>query len=146
MLISRRMPFATASSNNTSPLSDLGERRILLVEDSAPLRERLTQLLTVPGVMRVTASAETEAEALQWIVNRDFDALVVDVELREGSGINVVRGARAHWVLPPLPLVIVLTNYALPTVKTRCLAAGADYFLDKVQQFDQVYPLIAARH
>lgn len=140
------MRFATNSYNDATLRADSQERRILLVEDSAPLRNRLAQLLTVPGVMRVTANAETESEALDWIVAQDFDALVVDVELREGSGINVVRGARSHWVAPPLPLVIVLTNYALPIVKNRCLAAGADHFLDKVRQFDQVYPLIAARH
>jgi two-component system, OmpR family, response regulator len=132
------------SSDAPGPRLAQPELRILLVEDSAPLRLRLAELLTEPGVMRVTATAETEAEACSLIAGRDFDALVVDVELREGSGINVVRRARTRWVVPPLPLIIVLTNYALPTVKDRCFAAGADHFLDKMRQFDQMHPLILA--
>lgn len=121
------------------------ELRILLVEDSARLRVRLDEMLTVPGLARVTAMAATETEALEQVDTADFDVLIVDVELREGSGINVVKRARHRWPTPLQPLIIVLTNYALPTVRARCLAAGADYFLDKMQQFDQLQPLIA-RH
>ena len=121
------------------------ETRILLVEDSVPLRERLSTLLTEEGVMRVTATADTEAGAIELISERDFDVLVVDVELRQGSGINVVRKARLRWLDAPLPLILVLTNYSLPTVKARCLAAGADHFLDKLREFERLRPLILAR-
>jgi CheY-like chemotaxis protein len=139
------MQFVTPlSSESPRPPVAQPELRILLVEDSAPLRVRLAELLTEPGVMRVTATAATEMDACSLIASQDFDALVVDVELRQGSGINVVRNARTRWVVPPLPLIIVLTNYALPTVKDRCLSAGADHFLDKMRQFDQMYPLILA--
>jgi two-component system, OmpR family, response regulator len=126
-------------------ITNSAETRILLVEDSAPLRVRLIELLTDPGVMRVTGCAETESEANDQILANDFDALVVDVELRQGTGIGVVRTARARWVTPPLPLIIILTNYALPTVRQRCLAAGADYFLDKSHEFTKVVPLILQR-
>lgn len=139
------MPSATASSNSwPSTVQNPPELRILLVEDSARLRVRLNELLTTPGVARVTAMAATEAEATEQITTMEFDVLVVDVELQQGSGINVVRKARARWSTPFKPLIIVLTNYALPTVKNRCLAAGADYFLDKMRQFDQLKPLIAS--
>jgi two-component system, OmpR family, response regulator len=140
------MPSATASSSNgSSAIQHPPELRILLVEDSARLRVRLDEMLTTPGLARVTAMAATELEAAEQLDALVFDVLIVDVELREGSGINVVKKARARWPTPLKPLIIVLTNYALPTVKARCLAAGADYFLDKMQQFDQLQPLIV-RH
>jgi CheY-like chemotaxis protein len=120
----------------------LREKRLLLIEDSALLRERLTSMLTVPGAMRVAASAETEAEAIEKISSAEFDVLIVDVELRQGSGINVIRQARRLYEGRRQPLVIVLTNYSLPTVRERCMAAGADYFLDKMQQFGEVRTLI----
>jgi CheY-like chemotaxis protein len=106
---------------------------------------RLVELLTEPGVMRVTATAESEANALQLIDEQDFEVLVVDVELRPGSGISVVRHARAHWRGEFRPTIIVLTNFSLPTVRDRCLAAGADHFLDKMRQFDQVHQIIRRR-
>ncbi|SRR5258706_9866934 len=140
------MQSVTASSSSGDPaIQNRPELRILLVEDSARLRVRLNEMLTTPGLTRVTAMASTEAEAIGQIGSMDFDVLIVDVELRQGSGINVIRSARLRWPTPLQPLIIVLTNYALPTVKQRCLAAGADYFLDKMQQFDQLLPIIT-RH
>jgi DNA-binding NarL/FixJ family response regulator len=41
-------------------------------------------------------------------------------------------------------LIIVLTNYDLRSVRERALAAGADHFLDKMREFDQLLPLISA--
>jgi CheY-like chemotaxis protein len=115
---------------------------ILLVEDFAPIRTRLIELLKIPGAMRVTATAETELEAHDQIEAHDFDILVVDVQLRQGTGLGAVRDARARWSTPKPSLIIMLTNHALPIVRDRCLAAGADYFLDKIRQFDQLVPLI----
>jgi len=116
--------------------------RILLVEDFAPLRTRLTDLLHIPGEMRVVATAETALEAHDQIEATDFDILVVDVQLREGNGLSAVRSARARWTSAIPSLIIMLTNHAFPLVRQRCLAAGADHFLDKIRQFDQLVPLI----
>jgi two-component system OmpR family response regulator len=118
--------------------------RILLVEDFAPLRTRLTALLNIPDKMSVAATAETELEARTHIEATDFDVLVVDVQLREGNGLGAVREARKRWMTAVPSLIIMLTNHALPLVRKRCLAAGADHFLDKIRQFDQLVPVILA--
>ena len=117
--------------------------RILLVEDFAPLRTRLAEMLNIPGEMSVTATAATELEAHDQIEATDFDILVVDVQLREGTGLGAVRDARRRWITALPSLIIMLTNHALPIVRQRCLAAGADHFLDKMRQFEQLLPLIA---
>jgi|JI6StandDraft_1071083.scaffolds.fasta_scaffold324142_2 two-component system OmpR family response regulator len=141
------MPFATISSSSAAPpISDPAARelRILLVEDSVPLQVRLVELLTHAGVMQVTGIADTESAALELIESQCFDVMVVDVELRQGSGITVVRKTRARQGQPPFPLIIILTNYGLNSVRDRCLAAGADHFLDKMLEFNRLYPLISA--
>jgi CheY-like chemotaxis protein len=125
--------------------------RIMLVEDSPLLRSRLESMLSQYAAFKVTGLASAEAEAVQKLETVPYDAIVVDVELRPGSGIGVIRSARAHnpdkangdhvWI-------IVLTNYDLPTVRERCMAAGADHFLDKMREIDQLMPIllqIAAR-
>lgn len=141
------MPSATTSSSSAGAQGPpVAELRILLVEDSAPVRVRLAELLNDPGVMRVTATAETEMEACALLGSRIFDVLVVDVELRQGSGVTVVRRARALPAGPQAqPLILVLTNFASPSVRARCLAAGADHFLDKLDQFDRLHPLVLQR-
>src|SRR6476620_8275773 len=96
--------------------------RILLVEDSPLLRGRLENMLSQHAAFKVTGLAAAEAEAIEKLDTVPYDAIVVDVELRPGSGIGVIRQARARnkdnrekdkdgshvWI-------IVLTNYDLPT-------------------------------
>lgn len=146
---------ATRSTDGRTPATDAtlaggrqvtsgDELRILLIEDSRLLRDRMIGMLTVPGVMRVAGAAETEREAIALIDANDYDALVVDVELKQGSGITAIRHARLAFAARRQPLIIVLTNYSLPTVRQRCIEAGADHFLDKMQQFSQVRPLLEA--
>jgi len=107
------------------------------------LQKRLTDMLTLAGVMRVTGTAATEPEARERIDTGEYDVLVVDVELGKGSGIGAIGHARRrYW--DRQPLIIVLTNFPLPAVRSLCLAAGADHFLDKMRQFQEVRPLIAA--
>jgi two-component system, OmpR family, response regulator len=119
--------------------------RILLVEDSPLLRSRLEGMLSQYSNFKVTGLAAAEAEAIEKLDTIPYDAIVVDVELRPGSGIGVIREARARnrdvpggghvWIL-------VLTNYDLPTVRERCMSAGADYFLDKMREIDQLMPIL----
>src|SRR5262245_28714629 len=119
--------------------------RILLVEDSPLLRGRLENMLSQHAAFKVTGLAAAEAEAIEKLDSVPYDVIVVDVELRPGSGIGVIRQARTRnkdsadgghvWI-------IVLTNYDLPTVRERCMQAGADHFLDKMREIDQLIPIL----
>src|SRR5678810_1194377 len=70
--------------------------RILLVEDSPLLRGRLENMLSQHAAFKVTGLAAAEAEAIEKLESVPYDAIVVDVELRPGSGIGVIRQARAR--------------------------------------------------
>jgi two-component system, OmpR family, response regulator len=119
--------------------------RILLVEDSPLLRGRLENMISQHAAFKVTGLAAAEAEAVEKLDSVPYDVIVVDVELRPGSGIGVIRQARARnkdvkdgshvWI-------VVLTNYDLPTVRERCMQAGADHFLDKMREIDQLIPIL----
>ena len=131
-----------ATRKNGAPGKPL---RILLVEDSPLLRGRLENMLSQHAAFKVTGLAAAEAEAIEKLDTVPYDVIVVDVELRPGSGIGVIRQARARnkdvkdgghvWI-------IVLTNYDLPTVRERCMQAGADHFLDKMREIDQLIPIL----
>jgi two-component system, OmpR family, response regulator len=139
---SKRHSSSDAVRPNGAPGKPL---RILLVEDSPLLRSRLEGMLSQYAAFKVTGLASAEAEAVEKLETVPYDAIVVDVELRPGSGIGVIRSARARnrdtadgthvWI-------IVLTNYDLPTVRERCMAAGADHFLDKMREIDQLMPIL----
>jgi CheY-like chemotaxis protein len=134
---------ANAARKNGAPGKPL---RILLVEDSPLLRGRLENMLSQHAAFKVTGLAAAESEAVEKLDSVPYDVIVVDVELRPGSGIGVIRQARARnkdsakdgghvWI-------IVLTNYDLPTVRERCMQAGADHFLDKMREIDQLIPIL----
>src|SRR4051812_41698651 len=104
--------------------------RVLLVEDSPLLRGRLENMISQHAAFKVTGLAAAEAEAVEKLDSVPYDVIVVDVELRPGSGIGVIRQARTRnkdgkdgghvWI-------IVLTNYDLPTVRQRRMQAGGPH-------------------
>lgn len=109
--------------------------RVLLVEDSPLLSERLLELLAdIPGVVTLPAVA-TEAGAIAAIADMVPDVVVLDLRLKEGTGFGVLRVLK---LLKNAPVVIVLTNYALPQYRIQAEAFGVPYFLDKARDFDQL--------
>lgn len=115
--------------------------QVLVIEDSALIRERLLDLIGSCEGVQVTAQAETEREALAALEAGHFDAVVVDLQLREGSGFGVLQALRQR---APRPLTLVLTNTSTRPIRERCLALGAHHFFDKSNEFDQVAAALEA--
>jgi len=114
--------------------------RVVLVDDSALLRDRLTELLdAVPGV-EVIGEAGTAHEAVTLILRLRPDLVVLDIRLPDGDGLAVLEAVR-H--LQSAPAVVMLTNYPNEYYRQRSYAAGAVYFLDKSMEFDRL-PEVAA--
>lgn len=112
-----------------------GRGGVLVIEDSALIRERLVDLIHSCTEFHVDAEVETEADALRALAERPFAAAVVDLQLRQGSGFNVLAALRR---LHPQPLTLVLTNSSSRPMRERCMALGAHHFFDKSNEFDQV--------
>lgn len=109
--------------------------RVVIVEDSSVVRSRLGELLaTVPGV-RVVGHAEGVAEALDVIGWTAPDAVILDLRLKDGSGMQVLEVVKR---IRPATTVVVLTNHGTEEHRIRALALGADRFLDKTADFDLV--------
>ncbi len=115
--------------------------RVFLVEDSASVRERLDDFLSEPGKVEMIGFAATEADAVRELRTLPVDVAIVDLNLKEGTGLGVIESIRALHATAP-PTIIVLTNYAFPEFETACLERGADYFFDKSTQFGAVKILL----
>jgi DNA-binding NarL/FixJ family response regulator len=115
--------------------------RVFLVEDSQSVRDRLSDFLAEPGQIEMIGFAATEAEAVRQLRAQSVDVAIVDLRLKEGSGIGVIESIRALHAKAP-PTIIVLTNYAFPEFETACRERGADYFFDKSTQFGAVKLLL----
>ena len=115
--------------------------KVYIVEDSAVLRERVIESLEEAGNSRIVGSADTEEDAVNGIIQCAPDAVVLDIQLREGNGLNVLR--RLRNMQPDVrPLVIVLTNYNYPEFRFRAMTAGTDYFFDKATELHRVAEIL----
>jgi two-component system, OmpR family, response regulator len=110
--------------------------RVLLVEDSPLIRERLAESLVSPGRIEIVGQADSEQSAVGLLAAAPWDAMVLDLQLRHGTGLGVLRALASRR--PSGTKVIVLTNYAFPQYRAKSLALGADYFFDKAREYHRV--------
>jgi DNA-binding NarL/FixJ family response regulator len=109
--------------------------KVVIADDSLVVRERLVTILDELAGVEIVGQAENVAEAISAIRNLQPDAVILDIRMPGGSGIDVLRNIKQDKVRP---LVIILTNYPYPGYRQKCLQAGADFFLDKSTEFDQI--------
>jgi len=109
---------------------------VLLIEDSPLIRERLAESLATPGRVEIVGQADSEQAAIGLLAAAPWDVMVLDLQLRHGTGLGVLRALTTRR--PPNAKVIVLTNYAFPQYRAKSLALGADYFFDKAREYHRV--------
>jgi DNA-binding NarL/FixJ family response regulator len=109
--------------------------RVLIADDSLAVLERLADLLKgIPGVQLI-GTAQDAPEAIQSVVKESPDAIILDLQMPGGSGLEVLRAIRPSH---PSLYVLICTNYPYPQFREECLAAGANYFLDKSAEFEKI--------
>jgi len=114
--------------------------KVFIVEDSASIRERLTELMGEINGAAVVGFADTPSDAIAGILNTRPDCVVLDYHLLGGTCIDVL-----HAVHPKAPSVVflVLTNHANPQYRRLCLEAGANWFFDKSTEFRKIKGVIS---
>ncbi|MBL8524674.1 MAG: response regulator transcription factor [Betaproteobacteria bacterium] len=121
--------------------------KVAVVEDAENIRQRLVQLVTDIGTMRVVGEAATEENAIAVCRQQLPEALILDMQLADGSGLGVLK-AMDYAAQPSRPAVIVLTNFPSPAVERAARDLGAEWFLDKSSEFyklPQLLQLVADR-
>lgn len=118
---------------------DVNFMKILLVDDSAPVREHMKPLLSVIPYVEIIGEAETPCAALQLIHNLRPDVVILDIVLKEGSGFEVLAEVK-KW--RDSPIVIMLTNYAAAPFRKKAQEEGADFFFDISTEFEKFVELL----
>jgi DNA-binding NarL/FixJ family response regulator len=109
--------------------------KAFIVEDSPVIRENLIAALEELAPVQVVGTAEDEPTAVSWLGDRkqSCDLLIVDIFLKRGSGLGVLRAASD--MRKPMS-VVVLSNYATPDMRRKCLDLGAHRVFDKSNEID----------
>ena len=124
-------------SLQTTDVSDPMALITYLVEDSVTIRENLILTLEEIAHVKVVGFAESEQEANLWLSahNKDWQLVIVDMFLKEGSGLGVLEGCQNRHADQK---VVVLTNYATNEVRKRCAELGSDAVFDKSNELDEL--------
>mgnify|MGYP005806062551 CR=1 FL=1 len=118
--------------------------KVFLADDSTLVRGRVAALLDAGG-MAVVGQAGTPQSSVAGILDARPDVVVLDVRLEGGMGLEVLRKVRDA---EPDIAFVVFSIHAGPAYRKRYLQEGADRFLDKSTEFDQLVLAVAdaSRH
>ena len=117
----------------------LGTMTVLIVDDSPVIVERLIEAVgKIRGIERL-AQADTVATASEAVRRLRPDVVILDMQMPGGSGLDVLKIIKEDGIACA---VIVLTNFAYPQYRRKCLQAGAQFFLDKSTEFEKVSELL----
>ena len=114
--------------------------KIVIADDSFLWRDRLKNLLFDIDEVLVVDEAENGATALQIILEKEPDLAIIDIRMPEMNGIELLKKIRE---LKLNVKIIILTNYPYPQYRKRCIEAGADYFLSKTENIEQIEIVIS---
>ena len=106
-----------------------------IVEDSQVIRENLIATLEELVPVEVVGTADDEKSAVQWLAQtgQAVDLVIVDIFLKGGSGLGVLRASQGAQRQHKL---VVLSNYATHDMRRKCLELGADQVFDKSNDID----------
>jgi DNA-binding response OmpR family regulator len=113
--------------------------RLLIVEDERRLAERLARGLREEGL--AVDLAATAAEARERAEESAYDAILLDLGLPDGDGLAQLRSWRDEGLVTP---VLVLTARDRTEEKVAGLDAGADDYLTKPFEFDELLARLRA--
>jgi two-component system OmpR family response regulator len=138
-LILKQAPSSTCHVLDTSV-----KLKTYIVEDNATIRENLIAALEELTDVQSVGVAETEEDGASWLAanTTKWDLAIVDLFLRQGSGLGVLAACRARL---PHQHMVVLSNYATPDVRRRCAQLGVDAVFDKSNEIDALIDYCMAR-
>jgi len=117
-------------------------KKVLLVDDSRIVRERLAALISELPSVELIGEAVSVADGIRKIRRLRPHIVVLDISMPDGTGIQVLEAIRKDR--GRLPHIIMLTNFAHEAYRERCLELGAEFFFDKSAEFEDAVETIKA--
>lgn len=115
---------------------------IYVVEDSLQVRDRMREMIRdLPNALLI-GEADTETDAVRGIARTKPKLVILDINLKEGTGFDVLRQVKSTTTGTADAIVAVVTNFGSPQFREKCERLGADYFFDKTKSYKSLVELI----
>lgn len=112
--------------------------KVFIADDSVLIRDRVAAMFEARA-MSIAGWAATPQGAIDGILAASPDVVVLDVQLEGGSGLEVLRAI--HLAAPNVAFVVFSSNSS-PAYRKRYATEGAEAFLDKSTEFDQLVDVV----
>ena len=109
--------------------------KVLIVDDSIVVRDRITEMLSGIGGVEIVGEAANSIEAVFLADKLKPDAITLDIRIPGESGIEVLKKIKSSQ---PSIIVMMLTNFPHEQYKNKCYKLGGDYFFCKSDEFEKV--------
>jgi two-component system response regulator DesR len=116
------------------------DMRVLLADDSGLILERLTEMLNMYKKVEIVGSLKNGTDTLEALRALKPDLAIVDLKMPGLSGLEVIHEIRKE---DKAVKIIILTFYSSDYYRKISINAGADYFFNKVDDFDEVSMVVA---
>ena len=114
--------------------------KVIIADDSRLMRERIREAISIFRGVEIVSETENGLQTLEELKKHNPNLAIIDIRMPEMNGIEVLKKIRE---LKMKVKVCILTNYPYPQYKKRCIEAGADYFLSKTEDFEDIKIVIA---
>ena len=112
--------------------------KILIVDDHPAIRKTMVDVLTEEGFE--TDLAKDGSDALSKCLNQSYDFVLIDVQMPEMNGVEVLRELKVK--MTSLPKFIFFSAYSLPELKEEAIELGCLAFLEKPIELKEIISLI----
>ena len=103
--------------------------KLMVVEDEPQVREEFRMAISKYQEMQLVYETDSEPQALDYLEMHPVDAVVLDIELREGDGVSFLNEIETRGLKKPF--IIVVTNTGSQVTLRYLRAHGADYIYKK---------------
>lgn len=108
---------------------------LFIVEDSVLIQNRLVRFIEeIPGMHVIGVSGDIDT-AYDSVINSHTDAMIIDLQLGDKNGLQLLKDVKQN---KPEVKIVILTNHSTEDNRVHAMRAGADGFLDKSTDFDQI--------
>ncbi len=115
--------------------------KVMVVEDSALIVQRLYSILSEINFIKSIAHAKNGEEAITLMKLINPELILLDIKMPGINGIEVLKHVKQEY---SDTRVVMLTNYPNMQYKELCIGLGADHFLDKSTEFNRISDIVTA--
>lgn len=113
--------------------------RILVVDSSLIVAERLNALLKDLECVQMVSRAYSYKQALELLAKENYEVVLLDSQLPDRSGFDLLAFIKKQY---PETKTIMLTNQSSGLYRNKGLQMGTDHFIDKSSEFESVAQII----